>query len=379
MTGRFGRVFPGALIGAAVVFLASVTVMGQQAAPAAARGPLAGEVFKNVPALKDIPADDFMGTMGFISNALSMNCTSCHVGEGGGGWGPYASDDKPRKVTARRMITMVNNINRQNFQGRQVVTCISCHNGNIRPKTYVNLAPYYGVDQTDEEGAIAKAPGAPTAEQVIDKFVAAVGGAQKIGALTSFAAKATYVAYGELDEIPSDVYVKPGMFTSIIHTPVGDLTQAYDGRAGWSAQPDAFSPLGVRQVVTTELEGYKLDAELMLPVRFKQLLTKWTGATPTALGDKDIWVIEGTMPSGLAARFYFDQKTGLLARSVRYAQTALGLNPTMVDYDDYRDVNGVKIPHKRTVRWQSGQGTYTLTAVQANAAIDAAKFGKPAK
>lgn len=374
---------------AAAMFAGSVAVQAGQAAPAAARAaqPPQGQqpaeaVFKNVTALKGVPVDEFMGTMGFISNAMGLTCTSCHIGNDGGGWEAYASDDNPRKVMTRRMIQMVTAINRDHFGGRQVVTCVSCHNGNIRPKTTTDLAAYYqDVPTTDEPTDIVRqAVGAPTADQVLDKYIQAIGGAQRVASLTSLVAKATYEPYGVAGKLPAEVYAKaPGQLTTVVDWPFGLVTGTYDGRNGWSAQPDALSPLGVRALAKGELEGAKMDAELFFPARVKQSLTNWRGAVPTALGDTDVYAIQGTSASGLPVKLFFDAESGLLLRLVRWAQTPIGRNPTQVDFDDYRDVAGVKIPFKRTVAWQSGRGVYELTDVQANVPVDAAKFAKPAE
>src|SRR5499426_3943047 len=85
------------------------------------------QAFKNVTVLKGIPVDEFMDTMGFISAATNYNCADCHVEpKTEGDWGAYAQDT-PRKGIARRMILMVENINRMNFGGARVVTCYTCH------------------------------------------------------------------------------------------------------------------------------------------------------------------------------------------------------------------------------------------------------------
>src|SRR5436189_4329852 len=101
--------------------------------------PMAEDVFKNIQVLKGIPVDEFMGTMGFFSASLGMNCTDCHVDESGGSWAKYA-DDNDRKRTARRMIQMVSALNRSSFGGRQMVTCSTCHRGTNRPNVMPSLA-----------------------------------------------------------------------------------------------------------------------------------------------------------------------------------------------------------------------------------------------
>src|SRR5262249_43770961 len=85
------------------------------------------QAFKNVTVLKGIPVDEFMDTMGFISASTNYNCFDCHVEpKVEGDWSPYAQET-PRKATARRMIQMVEAINKDNFKGVRVVTCYTCH------------------------------------------------------------------------------------------------------------------------------------------------------------------------------------------------------------------------------------------------------------
>ena len=97
----------------------------------ASRSGQADAVFKNVQVLKGIPVDQFLGTMGLFAAALSYDCSGCHTGAGTED--PKWEDDTPRKLTARRMIAMVQAINRDNFNGRQQVTCWTCHRGSTRP------------------------------------------------------------------------------------------------------------------------------------------------------------------------------------------------------------------------------------------------------
>ena len=140
---------------------------------------MAEDVFKNIQVLRGIPVDEFMGTMGFFSASLGLNCTDCHIGESGGNWVRYA-DDNDLKRTARRMMLMVQNINRTNFGGRQVVTCFTCHRGSDRPTVMPSLNGLYGEPPPDEPGdPFVQAPGQPAADQILDKYLAAVGGAPR--------------------------------------------------------------------------------------------------------------------------------------------------------------------------------------------------------
>src|SRR6202521_6302084 len=120
------------VIGIGVVCLVGDRPASGQAAPDP-KPLMVEDVFKNVQVLKGIPVSEFMATMGFFSASLGFNCTGCHTTESLGSWEKYG-DDIPVKRTARRMIQMVNTINKENFGGRRVVTCYSCHRGGGRPK-----------------------------------------------------------------------------------------------------------------------------------------------------------------------------------------------------------------------------------------------------
>src|SRR5205085_11372278 len=126
-----------------VAFLAPLALVAQ-------RPPMSEQVFKNVQVLKGIPVDEFMSTMGVFSAALGMSCEDCHAANDAK-WENYALDTSPRKLTARRMIQMVTAINKDNFGGRQMVTCWSCHRGGDHPKITPNLATLYNLpDEPDD-------------------------------------------------------------------------------------------------------------------------------------------------------------------------------------------------------------------------------------
>jgi outer membrane lipoprotein-sorting protein len=362
---------------AALLCLFGATLAAGQTAQAP-KPLMAEEVFKNVQVFKGVPADQFMGTMGLFSNALSADCSHCHVGAGGGGWAKYA-EDNPRKETARKMVLMMKSINQTYFGGRRVVTCVSCHNGLNRPKVTMSMAAVYGMAATDEPDEILKqAPGALSADQVLDKYVQALGPTEQLARLASFVGKGTYIGYGDAEKRPMEVFASsPAQRTTIIHTLSGDATTVFDGRVGWAAAPDTDSPIPLRALSGGELEGVRLDAELAFPSRIKQVLTNWRGAIPATLDDRDVLVIQGTSPLKSPVKLYFDAETGLLTRQVRFADTPVGRNATQIDYSDYREVAGVKMPFRWVVAWQSGHATYELSDVQPNTPIEAKIFARP--
>jgi len=366
---------PGAIAAIAVCLAAAGLAGGQ--APPEQKPPMAEEAFKNIRVLRGMPADEFMGTMGVFSAALGISCEDCH-GSGDTNWERYALDTSPRKTTARRMVQMMASINQGSFGGRQVVTCYTCHRGSTRPRVTPSLAALYSPTTADEsDDVIAPGAGQPSAEQILDKYIQAIGGPQRLAGLTSVVGKGTSAGYGPEGTRPIEIFAKaPGLRTTIIHTLDGDSTTAFDGRAGWIAAP--HRPVPVLPLTGSDLDGVRLEAELSFPARIKETLGMWRVGLASEIDDRAVRVVQGSRAAGALATFYFDNESGLLVRLVRYATSRVGRLPTQIDYSDYREVSGIKIPFHYKVTWLDGLEDVSLTDVQVNVAVDAAKFAKPA-
>jgi len=365
------RSIPGALLLGAALAVAQTG--------SAQRPPAAEEIFRDIQVLKGISVNEFMTAMGFFSASLGADCTFCHVPESGGNWEKYA-DDIPRKRTARRMVTMVSAINRDNFGGQQVITCYTCHRGGNPPKATPSLAALYSAPLLEEPNdVIAAAPGASPADEVLDKYIQALGGAERLATVTSFVARGTYQGYDDTEKHPFEVFAKaPGQRTTIVGGSDGDSTSTFDGRSAWIAGPSTARPVPVLALDGGDLAGARLDAELSFPARIKQVLSRWRPGRSTTIDDREVQVVQGTSAAGALATFFFDGQSGLLVRMVRYTDSRVGRIPTQIDYSDYREVSGVKMPFHWTVTWLDGRSIIELSDVQLNVSIDAAKFGKPA-
>ncbi len=363
----------------AALWVICICAAGAQAP--ADRPPMAEEVFKNIQSLKGIPVDQFMGTMGFFSSSLGLNCTDCHSYDSGGDWAKYA-DDTPLKRTARRMIAMMKQINDTNFGGRQMVTCNTCHRGVTNPNVMPSIDLLYGMPPPDEPGdPITQAQGQPTAESIIDKYIAAVGGAQKAAALTSFTGTGTYRGYDDSEETPLEIAVNAnGQYYTAAHPASGPHITTFDGRAAWYAAPPTDRPFPIIALTGQEMDGIKLQAQLFFPAQIKGALRNWRAGFGTEINDRRVNVIQGNLGTMGMATLCFDAETGLLVRLLRYGPSPVGRIVTRVDYSDYRDVGntGVKMPFKWTMSWLDGRNVYSLTSVQPNARIEATRFAKPA-
>jgi photosynthetic reaction center cytochrome c subunit len=342
----------------------------------AAQTQMADAVFKNVQVLKGIPVDQFLGTMGLFAAALSADCSGCHTGAGTED--PKWEDDTPRKLTARRMIAMVQTINKDNFSGRQQVTCWTCHRGNRQPLVTPTLDRMYGEPVFDPPDIIARATsGEPTTDQIFDKYIQALGGAERLAALKSYAAKGTSIPFGDVGKgFPTEIYAQaPNKLVTLVHAREGDMSRSFDGTTGYFLLPLTV----VEEYPWTGggLEGAKLDAEMAFPGGIKNYLTNWRVGFSTTIDGKDVHVVQGTGPAGLMASFYFDKESGLLLRMQRYFNSPVGRVPTQLDFADYRAVGQVKMPFKYSYSWLSGRDEFTITDVQPNVTIDPAKFAKP--
>jgi photosynthetic reaction center cytochrome c subunit len=363
------------------VACASVLAGAGGQAPPPERPQLAEEVFKNVQILKGIPVKEFMGTMGMFAASTGMNCTDCHVEESGGDWGRYA-DDTDLKRTARRMMTMVNSVNQSMFGGRRMVSCYSCHRGANRPRVIPDLSVQYGdaIIIEPDEILTAQAVGQPTADQILDKYIAAIGGAQRLAGITSVVARGMYQGFDDYQKYPVEVYASaPGQRVTIMHGAFGDTTWTFDGRTGWVGAPKVSTPVPVLPLTGGDLEGAKVEAALAFPARIKQMLVEWRVGDPAIVGDRELQVVQGKVaPGSLPTKLYFDPATGLLERLVYFNETPVGRIPTQIDYSDYRDVSGVKLPFKWTTTWTDGRAIFEIDSVQVNVPVDARRFARPA-
>jgi photosynthetic reaction center cytochrome c subunit len=374
-----------AVAGLSVVWLggfASVVKIAAQAQMTASpQGKKAGEYFKNVSTstLKELSVDDFITAMGVIADDLGLDCADCHPDAGTDqvNW----VVDTNRKRTARRMVEMVATINRTNFGNVQRVTCWTCHHGRDIPASTIALDNLYDTPNSEKDDIVKVEPGEPSADQILDRYIAALGGAQKLAGLTSLVVNGASVGYMGLGGNGDfTIYAKaPNQRTTLItfkdHPDRGESTRAFGGNTGWIKTPRGL--LGEYELVGGELDGARLEAQLAFPGQIKQVLTNWKVGAKQSIGDRDFQVVQGSGPRNLLATLYFDTQTGLLARLIRYAPSPVGRMPTQIDYGDYRDVGGIKFPFEYKFLWLDGRFTAKINDVKTNVPIDAALFGKP--
>ena len=363
----------GTVLGAAVaatVVAGTALIAGAQAPPAgsapgaapAAAPKTAGEAFKNVRVLKDIPADQLIPTMQFISASLGVECSYCHV------QGAFEKDDRKPKKAARAMMQMMAAIDKANFDGDREVTCFTCHRGSPKPESI----PAVATEETKHAAEAVVAPALPSPDQILARYAQAVG-AKALEKVTSRVQKGQLLGFGGR-AMPIEVFEKaPDKRLSVVQTPRGEMITAFDGDRGWLTGREGPHPMSA-----VEAEAAKLDADLRFPLDVKRLFTAFAVRPSEKVDGRDAVLLvarnEGQPPLDL----YFDAQNGLLLREERYADTALGYLPTRIDYADYREVDGVQVAFRWTLARPGGRFTIQVDSTRQNVPIDDPKFAMPA-
>ncbi len=325
----------------------------------------AAEVYKNIQVFKDLPADQLIKTMEIMSSSLGVNCNFCHV------QGDFSKDDKEEKQAARQMVLMTVGINKNNFGGRTEVSCATCHGGRPHPASMTPL----GENLFQRPNFNGSKDAMPTVDQVLDKYVAALGGAGAFGKVKTRVIKATRTVNNG-QPIAEEVFAKsPDKMLVVTSFPQTSVSTGYNGTNGWT-----IGGRGETAVHDDELEQFKRDAQFLFqPAKLKEIYKELSVAGMDKINDKEVFVVRAVTPSGARERLYFDKQTGLLVRRYAASPTIIGAYPFQVDYEDYRAVEAVKIPY--LIKWSIPGRAWTrkVTEVKQNTAIDDAKFNQPKK
>jgi hypothetical protein len=345
---------------------------------------------KNVKLLGDMPVSQFIPVMNYFASSLGRRCNFCHVNTNGQ-WN-YASDDKPEKNTAREMIKMVLETNKTFFKGNTEVSCFLCHRGRNNP---VNVPPLPlptpfappagaggGTGGGGQQPAGAQPQGSPTprptptpAEDILNKYITAVGGQAAIDKMKSRIATGTVTtANGQSGTY--ELIQSGDKAVETITTPRVIIKLALTGAGGWESNgPNS------RELAGGDLTRVRNTYQLFSFLRLKEQYTRLRSGGREKVGDRDAYVVTAARSETEVERLFFDIETGLLVRRITYLRTMIGIIPQQWDFDDYRDVDGVKMPFTIKVSSVDAGNPYIvrkLTEIKLNAPVDESKFAMPA-
>src|SRR5215471_9715286 len=218
--------------------------------------------------------------------------------------------------------------------------------------------------------------GLPSVDQILDKYVQAIGGKAAIQKVTSMVMKGTFEvpAFGASGTI--ERYSKaPNKFAFVVEIGgFGTVQQAFNGTAGWSQDPQN----GMRDLAGKELAQTKLEADIYRDIKLKELYPKMAVTGKDKVADRDAYVIEATSADGISEKMYFDAQSSLLVRTDQTAYNAGEELPTQTFFEDYKEVDGLKVP--TTIRQTNPNISFTMkfTDLKSNVPVEDSKFTKPA-
>jgi hypothetical protein len=342
------------------------------------------QVQKNIKVLNGLPQSQLIPVMNFFSASLGVRCNFCHVNNNGV-WA-FDSDEKPEKGTAREMITMVMNINKTYFKGGMEVSCYTCHHGTSHPVGLPTLPlptpaprPSPAASAAGAAGAQASprpTPAAPSADDIINKYIAAIGGQAAIDKIKSRVMKGSVATANGMTGTYEIGQTAPDKGYESIVTGRGGMERAVNGAVGWEKNQQ-----GVRDLTGQQLLDLKLSMQLFRNLKLKEQYTSLRLGRKDKIGDRDVYVLTGTTPDKRRERLFFDAETGLLLRRISYNETMIGIIPDQTDFEDYREVEGVKLPFLiRVSSVDVGNPIITrkFDEIKFNVPVDDSKFNKPA-
>ena len=358
-------------VGAAAALVLATALLASAQNPAQLDGKTAEQAFKNIQVLKGIPADQVFPTMRFIRDSLGgVACTFCHDGD------DRASDAKPQKQMARKMIAMEMAINKDTFNGGVAVTCYTCHRGAAEPVG----TPVISDEAPAAPPANAQAPAAPTADQILAKYIDALGGEQALRKVTSRVITGTLDLPAAAGTPGAHVQMEfdakaPNLMLLAMPGANGTASNGFDGASAWTQDNRGR----VTEATGTDLGRAKRDSDFYQPLDLKQQYDRLAVRGSEKIGAHNTYHVVAFPKGDNPEQLYFDTQTGLLVRRIVVQSTALGDDPTYLDYDDYRDAgDGVKVPFLVQSYVMTQRTVTHVQKVQDNVAIDGGKFSKPA-
>ena len=343
------------------------------------------QVHKNIQALKGLPSSQLLPVMHYMRTSLGVRCDYCHVAENGKYW----MDDKPAKQTARKMLQMLFDINKANFGGQPIVTCNTCHRGSTKPIPVpaIGQGAFTNTTRADDEAKVFEP--APTADQVFDKYVQALGGKAAVDRIKTRTTKATLlrpklinsgaagaVILNRAESWAIETFQKaPNKYLAVITTPDGVIYQGFNGAVGWTK-----TARGQREMSGVEVARVKRQADLYNDLRLREQYSKVSVIGKEKIDGHEVYVLDARSLENKAERLYFDVKTGFLLRRTVFTEIKLGLDPEQTDYEDYRAVDDVWLPFTVRTSYLDDNHfgvTRTLTEVKHNLPIDDGRFDAP--
>jgi len=326
----------------------------------------AGQKFKSIKVLNEMPADQMGKVMNMMSASLGVNCAFCHASNDG----DYEKEGFEHKDIARQMLKMTFDLNKNYFENRPEINCNSCHQGKAHPQASIPLMPLV------QEPRPVQPEKKPTVGEILGKYETALGGKENLAKVTSREIKAQRIEPdGKTFEAEEILQKGAKMSVSTVYPSkqYGDYTvkEIFDGKAATK-----FGNGTKIELKTDETEQIKREAQLFANANLKEIYAKMEFRFIDKIDGREVYVLTASTADNSRERLFFDAQTGLLVRRIASTQTVLGAFQFQVDYTEYKNFGGVKLPSLIKFAVPNIRWTRKVLDVKNNVVIDDAKFIK---
>lgn len=225
-------------------------------------------------------------------------------------------------------------------------------------------------------GFMSVAAYAQTVDEIVDKHVAALGGMENINAVNTIVSDRSLAINGM--EVPNKTILIVGKSIRNESTAMGNtMVQVVDGGKGWMIRPVQFGGTGEPE----DLPADQLKQQMSTLDPFGGLVNyKNKGNTVELVGKekvdkKDVYHLKVTSKEGQVMDEFLDANTYLITK----VKVSMNGQDGSIDFSDYKDVSGVKIPHTMDIANSQMSMSFITNKVSINSKIDDAVFKRPMK
>ena len=319
----------------------------------------AGQKFKSIKVLNDMPAEQMGKVMNMMAASLGVDCKFCHAANDG----DFEKEGFEHKDIARQMLKMTFDLNKNYFDGRSEVNCNSCHQGKSHPQATVPLIP------VAQEARPAQPEKKPSIEEILAKYETALGGKTNLAKVPSREIRAQRVEPDGKTFEPEEIWQKANKMSAATKYGEYVVKEIFDGSAAAK-----FGNGAKIELKSDETEQIKREAQLFANPNLKAVYPKMEYRFTDKIDGSEVLMILATTAENSRERLYFDAASGLLVRRVAATPTVLGNFQYQVDYTNYKDFGGVKLPTVIKFAVPNIRWTRRILEVKNNAPIDDAKF-----
>lgn len=310
----------------------------------------AGDKFQHVTVLDKMPADQMGKVMNIMSAALGVSCTHCHAGY------DFAQEDIAKKSKAREMLTMTLSLNEKHFGGKNVVSCMTCHQGHTIPVQATLSATAFAPPRSPHLAPVeasneSKRPTDMSVTQIIEAYNRAIAYTDKKTSPPNIQWTATRIEPSGKVEAEVIKLALPNRWEQVTTYGTLAVTERYeDDKVSKQAGEKAID------LKQDEAEQIKIDAFLALGLDLKTLFSQWAVGPNVSIDKRSMRVLTASVDERHHT-FIFDAETGQVRRRMTSIPTVLGAYIIEVDYEDYQIVGGRMRPTKTvfsmpSVKWE---------------------------